>query len=113
MPEDTTTAPATPSLPVVKGPAPVPPNDAPTVPVSAPSELSPDEERQLGDLLDRRDRAAASGDVVELKVEPPHSEMVSPSGHRIGSDWTTVPARAESRIMSAAADAGVTITRKG
>lgn len=99
----------------VQPPAPAPPR-APA-PASAPAKttadgsLSADEERLLGDLLARRDKAARV-EPVRLKVEPPHSALHW-GGHVVGEDWTEVPASAEPHIMNAAAEAGVTISREG
>jgi hypothetical protein len=78
---------------------------------SQPDQLTPEEERQLGDLLDKREKARNAADTVRLKVEGPHTEMIF-GGTSIGTDWTDVPASQVSHIMNAAAGAGVTISRE-
>jgi hypothetical protein len=74
--------------------------------------LSPDEEKQLGELRDRATRQS-SGQIgtIRMKVELPHSAMTH-AGATIGPDWTEVPAWLGPILASAAADAGVKITQQ-
>jgi hypothetical protein len=95
---------------------PTAPAEAPNVlvqaePAAEGGALSADEQRQLGELLDKRDQAAAGDDAAELKVESPHSSMLH-SNVLITSDWTTVPGHLVPAIETAAAAAGVTLSRK-
>jgi hypothetical protein len=49
---------------------------------------------------------------VKLKVELPHQSMTF-GGITVGNDWTAVPAAHVQKIMTAAGDAGVTISTEG
>lgn len=71
--------------------------------------LDADEERQLGELLAKRDRAAASGS-VRLKVTSNH-ESVSYGGLTVGQEFTEVPTHLVAGFVEGAADAGVEITQ--
>lgn len=69
--------------------------------------LNADEERQLGELIDKRDRAAA--DVrVRLRVTSGH-ESVSYGGVTVGKDFTEVPEHLVAGLTEGAANAGVDI----
>lgn len=58
-------------------------------------------------------RAEASGqDTVRMKVEPPH-ESFSHANVTVRSDFAPVPAQLVPALMTAAADAGVTLTQEG
>lgn len=76
-----------------------------------PVRLTPEEERELGRLLDKRAEAESAGNVVNLKVEEPHSEMTF-AGVTVSRDFTPVPAAIANHFVNAAADAGVTLTRE-
>lgn len=69
--------------------------------------LTADEERQLGELMDKRDRAAAGG-VVRLRVTSGH-ESVSYGGVTVGQDFTEVPEHLVAGLTEGAANAGVEI----
>lgn len=69
--------------------------------------LSADEERQLGELLEKRDRAAAGGN-VRLRVTSGH-ESVSYGGVTVGQDFTEVPEHLVAGLTEGAANAGVEI----
>jgi hypothetical protein len=73
--------------------------------------LSAEEERLLGELQERQ-RAAAGGRTVRMKVESPHSEMHF-GGVKVGTVFTEVPAHFASALSQAAAESGVTITQEG
>jgi hypothetical protein len=70
-------------------------------------DLSADEERQLGELMERRDRAAASSS-VRLRVTSGH-QSVSYGGVTVGRDYTEVPEHAVAGLIEGAANAGVDI----
>lgn len=78
-------------------------------PVERAAPLTPDQERTLGELLAKRD-AAAAVPTVRLKVEPPHSS-VTVNFVTVGPEFTEVPESAAAAIMQGANDAGVTITQ--
>ena len=70
------------------------------------------DEAELVRLQAKAQRAAAGpGGTVEVKVEGPHSEMRY-GGTVVGSDWTEVPETAVAGLETAAAGAGVKLTRK-
>jgi hypothetical protein len=71
--------------------------------------LSPDEERQLGDLLAKRDKTAAAR-TVRLRVEGNH-ESVQVGHVVVGREWTEVPVQLVSSITEGAAEAGVQVTQ--
>ena len=71
--------------------------------------LTPDEERQLGDLLAKRDKAAAA-DTVRLRVEGVH-ESVQVGHVVVGRDWTEVPVSMVAALTEGAAEAGVQVTQ--
>jgi hypothetical protein len=71
--------------------------------------LSPNEERQLGELLDKRDRSVPGG-TVRLKVTSGH-ESVSYGGLTVGKDFTDVPEHLVAGLTEGAAVAGVEITQ--
>ena len=71
--------------------------------------LSPDEERQLGDLLAKRDKTAAAS-TVRLRVEGDH-ESVQVGHVVVGREWTEVPVQLVSSITEGAAEAGVQVTQ--
>jgi hypothetical protein len=76
---------------------------------SSQDELTPDEERQLGELLDKRNKTAAGG-TVRLRVEGDH-ESVQVGHVVVGRDWTDVPVAMVAALTEGAADAGVKITQ--
>jgi hypothetical protein len=86
-------------------------------PASVPSEpddaggLTPDEERQLGELTRKRDEAAAAPGSVRMRVEGEHAEMTF-GGITIGREYTTVPPHMAGPLSTAAADAGVKLTQE-
>jgi hypothetical protein len=70
--------------------------------------LTSDEEAQFAALAGKREKAlAAQAGWVNVKIEPPHSEMHR-GGHIITNDWTRVPERDLAMLAESAADAGVT-----
>ena len=72
--------------------------------------LTPDEERQLGELLDKRDRAGTDT-VVRLRVEGDHSSVQV--GHVVvGTDWTDVPEHLVAAVTEGAELAGVQVTQE-
>lgn len=71
--------------------------------------LTPGEERQLGELIAKRDAAAAGG-TVRLRVEGGH-ESVQVGHVVVGREWTDVPASMVSALTEGAADAGVQVTQ--
>lgn len=74
-----------------------------------PEALTPDEETRLGELLAKRDKAAAGG-TVRMRVEGGHESIQV--GHAVVSrDWTDVPVTMVAALTEGAADAGVTITQ--
>lgn len=88
-----------------------PPPQPPADPVLTDG-LTASEERTLAELSDKRAAAlAASPGQVEVRIDPPHSEMQF-GGYVIGNDWQAVPESALTPLAVAAADAGVTLTQK-
>jgi hypothetical protein len=73
--------------------------------------LSADEERQLADLIGKRDRAAARAGGIRLKVEEPH-ESLTYGGVTVGREFSEVPAHIAAQFTQAAAEAGVTVTQQ-
>ena len=73
--------------------------------------LSAAEEAELGQLLARRDAAAAGADPASLKVEPPHQSFTF-GGVTVASEYTSVPASMAAAVTGAAAEAGVKITQE-
>ena len=71
--------------------------------------LTPDEEAQLGRLLDKRDKSAAAS-TVRLRVEGPH-ESVQVGHVVVGREWTEVPVSMVSALTEGAAEAGVQVTQ--
>jgi hypothetical protein len=71
--------------------------------------LTPDEEAELGRLLDKRDKSAA-GSTVRLRVEGVH-ESVQVGHVVVGREWTEVPASMVSALTEGAAEAGVQVTQ--
>ena len=71
--------------------------------------LSADEERQLGELLEKRAQAAGPAP-VRLKVDSDH-ESVTYGGVTVGHEFTEVPAHAVAGLVEGAAAAGVKITQ--
>lgn len=58
----------------------------------------------------QRPTVSVTGQAVRLKVEAPHSELHY-AGHKVGTEFTEVPANLAASFMEAAADAGVTLTQ--
>lgn len=86
------------------------PNVIKDVPSQPDSGLSPDEERQLGELLAKRDKAGGVA-TVRLRVEGAHQSIRV--GHtEVGRDWTEVPEHMVTALEQGAADAGVTLTQE-
>jgi len=73
--------------------------------------LSADEQVELGELLAKRDEATAGANAVQLRVEPPHS-AITYGGLTVTTEPTTVPGDLAAGIVSAAGEAGVTITQE-
>jgi hypothetical protein len=71
--------------------------------------LTPAEERQLGDLLAKRDKSAAAR-TVRLRVEGEH-ESVQVGHVVVGREWTEVPVQLVSSVTEGAAEAGVQVTQ--
>lgn len=69
--------------------------------------LSADEERQLGELLEKRDRGTGPAP-VRLRVNSDH-ESVTYGGFTIGRDYTEVPQHLVAGLTEGAANAGVDI----
>lgn len=88
-----------------------PPAVRPPVAAGPAGKLTADEERQLGELMERQRVAAMAGPTMRLKVEPPH-ESFEFGGIKVGSEFTEVSERAGVAIMNAAVPAGVTITQE-
>lgn len=103
----------------VPAPAPVPASGPSSLPDDAPDgeggegatgPLSAAEEAALGRLMARRDQAAADAS-PRLKVEAPHAAFTY-GGFTVGSDFTSVPATARPALLTAALEAGVTLTQE-
>lgn len=99
-----------PAAPLPQAPASSSPSSAP--PAAGTSGLTADEENKLIELIAKRD-AADRGDqpAVNLKVEPPHESMTF-GGYTVTDEFRPFSEQAYSAIMTAASDAGVTITRE-
>jgi hypothetical protein len=74
------------------------------------SGLTPDEERMLGELQAKATAASAAG-TLRFKVEAPHSGLFF-GGLTIGREFTNVPETMAASLVTAAADAGVTLTQE-
>jgi hypothetical protein len=83
---------------------------APSVQKDAPDDLTPDEERTLSELLEKRQAAKKPG-TLQLRVEGSHSAMIH-GGVTVGNDWTDVPEHMVAALFTAADNAGVTLTQK-
>jgi hypothetical protein len=99
-----------PAAPAAKQEAPAGP---PAVPAAAgpPAPLTPDEERQLGELIAKRD-AATMHTGVRVRITSAHSELRY-GGTTVTHDWSMVPVVAIGPLESAAYDAGVDIEQEG
>lgn len=98
--------------PAAAPPAPPLPAQAAAQPAVLTDGLTAAEESTLADLAAKREAAlAARPGQVQVRVEPPHSEMHF-GGHVISNDWTSVPESALAPLTVAAADSGVTLTQK-
>jgi len=93
-----------------QAPGPAPPA-APSPESPTAEGLSVSEQTELGQLLAKRDAAAAGAGASSLKVEPPHSAF-SYGGVTVASEFTDVPALMAAAVVEAAAEAGVTITQE-
>jgi hypothetical protein len=79
---------------------------------SGSSGLTADEESTLAELQAKAARAAAGDDVVEVRLDHPPGTEMQYGGHKIGTDWTTVPSAMLGPLTTAAADGGVTLVQK-
>ena len=73
--------------------------------------LTAEEEAQLGELLAKRDAAAAAAGGVRMKVEGDHQSL-SYGGLTVGSEFTDVPASMVGPMTTAAAESGVQLTQE-
>lgn len=103
------------SQPDQQGPAAAKPAaPASSAPAAAPSKPEDPRDRAArleAELLEARAEAAGL-DTVQMKVEPPH-ESFTHANVTVRSDFTPVPARTVPALMTAAEDAGVTLTQEG
>lgn len=58
----------------------------------------------------QRPTVSVTGQAVRLRVEAPHSELHY-AGHKVGTEYTEVPANLAAAFIEAAADAGVVLTQ--
>lgn len=100
-----------------RGAAPAQPAEAQNVLVTAEAKpddgpgLTADEESELARLQAKAAGVTAGAEAVELKVEPPHSAMYH-ANVVVGTEFTPVNPALVPALETAAAAAGVTLTRK-
>jgi hypothetical protein len=103
---------STPAAPPAAPPPPAPP--APPAPApEAAAGLTPDEERQLGELLAKQAATAGGSGAVRMKIlNAPEGTTITHGGVTVGTDFSDVPASMAAAMVTAADDAGMEIEQE-